>query len=79
MAGNLQLTMPAARTVLISDDSPDTRDLVAQAFVDAEWNVETAADVTAAQARIDQGGGYEVLITGVGTSAAQDVRTLRRV
>lgn len=70
--------MPSTRSVLVVDDSPETRDIIVRAFADVSWTVECAANAGAAEARMNRGQ-VDVLVTGLGTSPSEDVRTLRRI
>lgn len=70
--------MAPTRSVLVVDDSPETRDIVARALSDVSWAVESAPNTSAAEPRMDRGQ-VDVLLTGLGTSPGDDVRTLRRI
>ena len=69
--------MPSARrSVLVADDSPESRDIIARALANDSWTEECAATVRAAEARLDRGG-VDVLVADLGISPIDAVRTLR--
>lgn len=71
------VAMPSAlRSVLVADDSPESRDTLVRALTDAAWTVECAASVGAAEARLERGV-VDVLVADLGISPSDDVRTLR--
>lgn len=62
--------------MLVADDSPESRDIIARALANDSWTVECAATVRVAEARLDRGG-VDVLVANLGISPIDDVRTLR--
>ena len=70
--------MASTRSVLVVDDSPETRDLIARASLDVSWTVQGAANTGAAEARLGRDE-VDVLVTRLGTTSSEDVRTLRRI
>lgn len=67
-----------AGTVLVVEDSPEMGELIREALAGTDWRVATTPDLATAhvcliEARCD------LLVTGLGTSSAEDLRTLRRL
>lgn len=55
------MTEPEARRVLIADDEPDIREMLGMLLRRAGWQVDQAADGTAALAQVVSGG-YDALV-----------------
>lgn len=70
--------MTPQRSILVVDDSPDTRSSIEQALNDGSWRVEYTKSAGTAEQRMEREH-FDVLVTGLGTAPGNDVRTLRRI